>query len=185
VPGPSLLGRIAPSLSASVLPPAVAPYLSVIAQLGVILYMFLVGLELNGDLLRGRARAAVATSHASIVAPFVLGSILALELYPRLSTSDVSFTSFALFMGIAMSITAFPVLARILTDRGMHRTVLGADALTCAAVDDVTAWCLLALVVGVAQARSSWWPRPASLAAPSPPPGSPAWAGVTRPALAS
>jgi Kef-type K+ transport system membrane component KefB len=87
------------------------------------------------------------------VAPFVLGSILALELYPRLSTSDVSFTSFALFMGIALSITAFPVLARILTDRGMHRTVLGADALTCAAVDDVTAWCLLALVVGVAQAR--------------------------------
>jgi Kef-type K+ transport system membrane component KefB len=151
--GPSLLGRIAPGVSAYILPLASASYLSVIAQLGVILYMFLVGLELNGDLLRGRVRAAVATSHASIVAPFVLGSILALQLYPRLSTSDVSFTTFALFMGIAMSITAFPVLARILTDRGMHRTALGAVALTCAAVDDVTAWCLLALVVGVAQAR--------------------------------
>jgi Kef-type K+ transport system membrane component KefB len=151
--GPSLLGRVAPGISAYILPAAVAPYLNVIAQLGVILYMFLVGLELNGDLLRGRARVAVLTSHASIVAPFVLGSVLALELYPRLSASDVSFTSFAMFMGVAMSITAFPVLARILTDRGMHRTVLGAVALTCAAVDDVTAWCLLALVVGVARAR--------------------------------
>jgi Kef-type K+ transport system membrane component KefB len=151
--GPSLLGRVAPGIAASILPPEVAPYLSVIAQLGVILYMFLVGLELDVHLLRDRARAAVATSHASIVAPFVLGSVLALLLYPRLSASDVSFTSFALFMGVAMSITAFPVLARILTDRQMHRTELGAVALTCAAVDDVTAWCLLALVVGVAQAR--------------------------------
>jgi Kef-type K+ transport system membrane component KefB len=151
--GPSLLGRVAPGIGSYILPPAVAPYLSVIAELGVILYMFLVGLELNGDLLRRRARSAVLTSHASIVAPFVLGSILALRLYPRLSTSDVSFTSFALFIGVAMSITAFPVLARILTDRGMHRTMLGAVALTCAAVDDVTAWCLLAMVVGVAQAR--------------------------------
>jgi Kef-type K+ transport system membrane component KefB len=151
--GPSLLGVVAPDISAYILPAAVAPYLSVIAQLGVILYMFLVGLELNGDLLRGRAGAAVLTSHASIVVPFVFGSILALRLYPRFSTTDVSFTSFALFIGIAMSITAFPVLARILTDRGMHQTALGAVALTCAAVDDVTAWCLLALVVGVAQAR--------------------------------
>ena len=115
--------------------------------------MFLVGVELNADLVRSRAHAAVATSHASIVAPFVLGSALALFLYPRLSTSNVPFTSFALFMGIAMSITAFPVLARILTDRGISKTELGAVALTCAAADDVTAWCLLALVVGVTQAR--------------------------------
>src|SRR5262249_50546735 len=95
----------------------------------------------------------VAISHASIVAPFVLGSVAALLLYPRLSTNDVSFTSFSLFMGVAMSITAFPVLARILTDRGISRTKLGVVALTCAAADDVTAWCLLAFVVGVAQAR--------------------------------
>ena len=79
--------------------------------------------------------------------------MLALQLYPRLSTSDVPFTSFALFMGIAMSVTAFPVLARILTDRGMARTELGAMALTCAAAGDVMAWCLLAIVVGVVQAR--------------------------------
>src|SRR3989441_12408828 len=151
--GPSLLGRIAPEASAYILPPSVAPFLNVVAQLGIILYMFLVGLELNADLVRRRAHATVATSHASIVAPFVLGSALALFLYPRLSTSDVPFTSFALFMGIAMSVTAFPVLARILTDRGMSRTELGVVALTCAAADDVTAWCLLALVVGVTQAN--------------------------------
>src|SRR5436309_8006554 len=151
--GPSLLGRIAPDVSTYILPVPVAPFLNLVAQLGIILYMFLVGLDLNADLLRGRARATVVTSHASIVAPFILGSILALYLYPRLSTSDVAFTSFGLFMGVAMSITAFPVLARILTDRGMSRTELGVAALTCAAADDVTAWCLLALVVGVTQAN--------------------------------
>jgi len=87
-----------------------------------------------------------------VAVPF-FSNALALFLYPRLSTSNVPFTSFALFMGIAMSITAFPVLARILTDRGISKTELGAVALTCAAADDVTAWCLLALVVGVTQAR--------------------------------
>ena len=151
--GPSLLGRIAPDISSYILPVSAAPFLNLVAQLGIILYMFLVGLDLNADLLRGRARATVVTSHASIVAPFILGSSLAIYLYPRLSTSDVPFTSFALFMGVAMSITAFPVLARILTDRGMSRTELGVVALTCAAADDVTAWCLLAFVIGVVHAR--------------------------------
>ena len=152
--GPSLLGAIAPEAYAFILPPSVAPYLGVVAQLGVVLYMFLVGLELNPDLLRGQVHTTVATSHASIVLPFVMGSALALYLYPRFATSDVPFTSFALFMGIAMSITAFPVLARILSDLGMSKTPLGVVALTCAAVDDVTAWCLLALVVGVVQASA-------------------------------
>ncbi|HEV7226600.1 MAG TPA: cation:proton antiporter [Pirellulales bacterium] len=151
--GPSLLGRLSPELSAYVLPQSAAPYLGIVAQLGVILYMFLVGLELNAGLLRDRAHATVAISHASIVLPFLLGAVLALALYPRLSTSDVRFTSFALFLGVAMSITAFPVLARILTDRRMTKTDLGVVALSCAATDDVTAWCLLALVVGVAQAK--------------------------------
>lgn len=150
--GPSLLGS---DLSSFILPRSVEPILGVIAQLGVILYMFLVGLELNAGLLRARAHAVVATSHASIVVPFLLGALLALELYPRLSSSDVPFTSFALFMGVAMSITAFPVLARILTDRNMHRSELGTMALSCAATDDVTAWCLLAFVVGVARAQIS------------------------------
>jgi K+:H+ antiporter len=151
--GPSVLGRLAPPVADYVLPASVAPVLGVIAQIGVILYMFLVGVDLNIDRLRRRAHAIVATSHASIVTPFVLGSLLALYLYPRFSTSDVPFTSFALFMGVAMSITAFPVLARILTDRGLSTTELGVVALTCAAADDVTAWCLLALVVGVARAE--------------------------------
>jgi Kef-type K+ transport system membrane component KefB len=148
--GPSLLG---PEVSALILPTSVAPYLGIIAQLGVILYMFLVGVELNPALLKQRAHATVATSHASILAPFILGALLALLLYPRVSSSSVSFTSFALFMGVSMSITAFPVLARILTDYRMSRTKLGVLALSCAAIDDVTAWCLLAFVVGIAKAE--------------------------------
>ena len=151
--GPSLLGRIAPSGFASLLPPTVAPYLSVIANVGVILYMFLVGVELNTRLLQEHTHASVAISHASIILPFLLGSTLALKLYPVYSTSEVPFTAFAMFMGVAMSITAFPVLARILTDRKMHASQLGAVALGCAAVDDVTGWCLFALVVGVTAAR--------------------------------
>jgi Kef-type K+ transport system membrane component KefB len=150
--GPSLLG---PRLSALVLPPSVAPSLGVIAQLGVVLYMFIVGLELNPALLKQRAQATMITSHASILVPFLLGAVLALPLYPRLAGSNVSFTSFALFMGVAMSITAFPVLARILADYHMTRTRLGVMALGCAAVDDVTAWCLLAVSVGVAKAQIS------------------------------
>jgi Kef-type K+ transport system membrane component KefB len=153
--GPSLLGRIAPVASSYLLPGAIGPYLNVLAQIGVILYMFLVGLELDPALLRKRGHSTIAISHASILAPFLLGGILALYLYPRLSTSDVPFTVFSLFLGVSMSVTAFPVLARILTDRKIHRSRMGAIALTCAAVDDVTAWCLLAFVVGVAQARAS------------------------------
>jgi Kef-type K+ transport system membrane component KefB len=103
--------------------------------------------------LRERGHSTVAISHASMIAPFLMGAILALYLYPRLSSSDVPFTSFSLFLGVAMSITAFPVLARILTDRRMQKTRLGVIALACAATDDATAWCLLAFVVGVAQAK--------------------------------
>jgi Kef-type K+ transport system membrane component KefB len=151
--GPSLLGRLWPEASEFLLPPTVSPYLGVISTVGVILYMFMVGLELNVALLRRRAHATLATSHASITAPFLLGSTAALFLYPLLSNRGVSFTSFALFMGVAMSITAFPVLARILTDRGMQRTELGVLSLSCAAINDVTGWCLLAFVVGVSQAK--------------------------------
>jgi Kef-type K+ transport system membrane component KefB len=148
--GPSLFGR---EISSHILPDTVAPVLGMIAQLGVILYMFLVGLELNAARLRRRAHAAVAISHASIVAPFLLGAGLSLLLFPALSRPGVPFTSFALFMGVAMAITAFPVLARILTDQRLATTELGVLALSCAAVDDVTAWCLLAFVVGVARAQ--------------------------------
>src|SRR5579872_2727469 len=153
--GPSFLGRIAPQVSSYVLPTSVAPFLGVISEVGVILYMFLVGLELDPGLLKRRGHAAVAISHASIIAPFLLGALASLILYPRLSSADVRFTSFSLFLGVSMSVTAFPVLARILTDRGMHKSRMGAIALTCAAVDDVTAWCLLALVVAIIQAKTA------------------------------
>jgi K+:H+ antiporter len=152
--GPSLLGRLSPDAFGYILPADVAPLLGIVAQLGVILYMFLVGLELNPDVVRQRVHAAVTTSLASILLPFALGWALAVYLYPRFATSDVAFTHFALFVGVAMSITAFPVLARILTDRGMSRTELGVLALSCAAVDDITAWCLLAFIVGVVQATA-------------------------------
>ncbi len=152
--GPSLLGRVAPGVSAYLLPATVAPYLGVIAQIGVILFMFLVGLELDTALLRKKTHATLAISHASIIAPFLLGAALALWIYPSISSRDVPFSIFALFMGVSMSVTAFPVLARILTDRGIHKTRLGVVAISCAAVDDVTAWCLLAFVVSVAQSKT-------------------------------
>jgi len=147
--GPSLLGRIAPEASRYILPVEIAPHLEFVAQLGVIFYMFLVGLDLDPSLLRNRGRAVVATSLSSIVLPFGLGSALAFYLYPRVSSADVELTNFVLFLGLAMSITAFPVLARILTDCRLARTDLGAIALTAAAVGDVGAWSLLAFVVGI------------------------------------
>lgn len=153
--GPSLLGRLAPGAEGYLFPAMVGPYLNIIAQVGVILYMFLVGLELDPALLRKHGHSTVAISHASIVAPFLLGAALALFLYPKLSSSDVPFTCFSLFLAVSMSVTAFPVLARILTDRGIHKTRMGAVALTCAAVDDVTAWCMLAFVVSVARAQAA------------------------------
>jgi len=116
--------------------------------------MFLVGLELDLGHLRELGRAAVMTSQVSIIVPFILGSAFALYLYPRLSDPSVHFTGFALFMGAAMSVTAFPVLARILTERNMFRTRVGSVAIACAAVDDVTAWCILAGIVVIVRASS-------------------------------
>src|ERR1700691_1220076 len=153
--GPSLLGRLTLGAEHYLFPATVGPFLNIIAQVGVILYMFLVGLELDPALLRKRGHSTVAISHASIILPFLLGATIALYLYPKLSTSDVPFTCFSLFLGVSMSVTAFPVLARILTDRGIHKNHMGAIALTCARVDDVTAWCLLAFVVSVVEDHTS------------------------------
>ncbi|HLG60094.1 MAG TPA: cation:proton antiporter [Vicinamibacterales bacterium] len=147
--GPSLLGSVSPGAYAFLLPPSVAPSLGLLSQLGVVLYMFLVGIELDTDGLKGRLRSTVGISLTSIVVPFALGLWLASALYSRLAPDGVPFLHFAIFMGVAMSITAFPVLARILADRQLTRTDLGQLALSCAAVGDVTAWCLLAFVVGV------------------------------------
>lgn len=151
--GPSFLGRHAPELFAFLFPPSAAPFLGVIAQLGVILYMFVVGLELDLKIIRKSGYATLAISHGSIIFPFLLGVFLALKTYRVLSYPEVSFTNFALFFGVSMSVTAFPVLARILTDRKIQRSKMGAIALTCAAIDDVTAWCLLAFVVSVVHAK--------------------------------
>ena len=149
--GPSLLGRFFPEAQAFVLPPDAAPILGVIAQLGVILYMFLVGLELDLGLLRTSVSKTIAIALAAIVVPFAFGTLLSLGLGDSLAPAAVDRTSFVLFVGIALSITAFPVLARILSDRGMQRTPLGTLALTCAAINDAIAWCLLAFAVSIMQ----------------------------------
>jgi Kef-type K+ transport system membrane component KefB len=153
--GPSLLGWLFPQASAVIFPPATIPYLNVLSQVGVIFFLFLIGLELDPKLIRNRGHTAIVISHVSIIAPFLLGAALAIYLYPIVftQTEEMRFTSVALFMGAAMSITAFPVLARILTERNLHKTQVGAIAITCAAVDDVSAWCMLAFVVGIARAK--------------------------------
>ena len=150
--GPSLLGWVLPEVGQTLFAPNSLGVLQLVSQLGLVLFMFLVGLELDPALLRGRGRASVAISHTSIVVPFALGALLAFELSDRLSPPAVPFMAFALFMGAAMSITAFPVLARILAERKLLRTKIGAVTIACAAVDDVTAWCLLAFVVAAARA---------------------------------
>ncbi|HEV8123730.1 MAG TPA: cation:proton antiporter [Gemmatimonadales bacterium] len=156
--GPSVLGWLAPGLSNALFPPASLGFLSALSQIGVLAFMFVVGLELNPQLMKGRGHTAVVTSHASIMFPFLLGSILALYLYPRVSDDSVTFTGFALFLGIAMSITAFPVLARILQERRLMNHPVGAIALACAAVDDVTAWCILAAVIVIVRASHAAMP---------------------------
>ncbi len=152
--GPSLFGWVAPDWAAFLFPAETVPFLNVLSQVGLIFFMFLIGLELNPKYLKGNFDIAVLTSNISILVPFSLASILSLLLYPLVSNSSVSFTAFALFLGSAMSITAFPVLARIITENNLQNTRLGTLALTCAAVDDVTAWCLLAVAIAVTRTNS-------------------------------
>ena len=152
--GPSLFGLLAPNAFAFVFPAASLGTLQLLSQVGVCLFMFAVGMELNVEHVRDKAPTAVVVSHASIVVPFLLGAGLAWFLYSQLAAPGASFTAFALFMGMSMSITAFPVLARILQERGMTRTLLGSTAITCAAVDDVTAWSMLAFIVAISRTSS-------------------------------
>ncbi|HET6584869.1 MAG TPA: cation:proton antiporter, partial [Nannocystaceae bacterium] len=149
--GPSLLGWLAPDAYAVVFAEESLGLLQLVSQIGLILFMFLVGLELDPGLLRGRAHTSVAISHTSIVVPFGLGALVAPLLQPSLAPAGVDLLSFTLFLGAAMSITAFPVLARILSERRLLRSRIGAITIACAAVDDVTAWCLLAFVVATAR----------------------------------
>ena len=152
--GPSLFGMFFPEYSAMLFPAASLGNLQFLSQIGLILFMYVVGMELDLSVLRNKAKDAVIISHASIIIHFTLGTILAYFIYEQFAPAGVSYSSFCLFLGIAMSITAFPVLARIVQERGLHRTRIGAMVITCAAADDVTAWCILAAVIAIVKAGS-------------------------------
>ena len=152
--GPSLLGAYFPDFSAVLFPASSLGNLGVMSQIGLILFMFVVGMELDLGILRNKAHEAVVVSHASIIFPFALGVALAYFIYLETAPEGVNFISYALFIGISMSITAFPVLARIVQERGLSKTKLGAMAITCAAADDITAWCILAAVIAIVKAGS-------------------------------
>jgi Kef-type K+ transport system membrane component KefB len=145
--GPSLLGWMAPRLHAALFPESSFALLSLIGQLGLIFYMFLVGMTLDMRHLKDGRRAALAASIASIAVPFIAGFVLAAALYRRLSLPGVPLISFALFVAVSMSITAFPVLARILDEAGLRETRLGAVAIASAAFGDVVAWLILAAIL--------------------------------------
>ena len=152
--GPSLIGMYFPEFSAMLFPKDSLGNLQFLSQIGLILFMFVVGMELDLKALKNKAHDAVVISHASIIIPFALGLGLAYFIYHSFAPPGVEFISFGLFLGIAMSITAFPVLAGIVRERGIHKTKLGAIVITCAAADDITAWCILAAVIAIVKARS-------------------------------
>ncbi|MEW1691409.1 cation:proton antiporter [Streptomyces sp. NPDC091265] len=147
--GPSLLGWLAPSLQHHLLPPSVLPITSALGNLGLLAFLFLIGLELDLRTLRTTRGAIAAVSLSGILLPMALGAALASALYPHFAPAEVGRLPFTLFVAVALSITAFPVLARILADRGLETTPLGAFALACAATDDALAWCLLTAVVAL------------------------------------
>lgn len=152
--GPSLIGLYFPEFSAALFPTESLGNLQFLSQIGLILFMFVIGMELDLKVLRNKAHEAVVISHASIIIPFALGMSLAYFIYQSFAPEGVEFLSFGLFLGIAMSITAFPVLARIVQERGMQKTRLGTIVITCAAADDITAWCILAAVIAIVKAGS-------------------------------
>jgi Kef-type K+ transport system membrane component KefB len=150
--GPSLMGWLWPGFFQMVFPPASLGTLRMLSQIGVCLFMFVIGMELDVTQLKLQARTAVFVSQVSILFPYLLGVLASLWLFPSLAAPGTTFLAFALFIGISMSITAFPVLARILEERGLTKSALGTTALACAATDDVTAWTVLAFVVAIVKA---------------------------------
>lgn len=151
--GPSLLGDLLPGIKAMVFPATVLPTLQTFGDIGLIFYMFSLGSRLDTQLMLRQSRRAIVASLSGIVLPLILGASLAFALYPAFAGPKATQLSFMLLVGTAMAITAFPVLARLLTEKKMLGTRIGTLALTCAAVDDVMAWCLLALVIAVVHAR--------------------------------
>jgi Kef-type K+ transport system membrane component KefB len=155
--GPTVLGGLPGDPSGALFPDDIVPLLAVIANLGLVIFMFLTGLELELGTLRRRSRSALTISLASVGLPFALGLVLAMALYPaHHSGHDAGFLAFALFVATAVSVTAFPVLARILSDAGIRSTELGSLVLASAAIEDVIAWTMLALALAVAAASSLW-----------------------------
>lgn len=150
--GPSLLGALYPEVWSMVFPLASLPNLHAMSTIGLSLFMFIIGLDLDVSMLNPRIQTALFVSHASILVPFFMGVVLAYHLYSDFAPGGISFLTFGLFMGVSMSITAFPVLARIIQERGLSRTPLGVMAITCAATDDISAWCILAVVIAIAKA---------------------------------
>jgi len=154
--GPSLLGAFVPSVFARVFPASSLPTISGLSQIGLLLFMFVVGLQTDLKQILKQPASVVLTSNLSILVPLGLGIAFAAVVYPELAAQRIRFLPFGLFMGTAMSVTAFPVLARILQERGLVSTELGGIAISCAAVDDVTAWLLLAFLTAMVHAAAGW-----------------------------
>ncbi|WP_405618617.1 cation:proton antiporter [Streptomyces sp. NBC_01508] len=154
--GPSLLAGLLPASAEIFFPESVRPLLSLLAQVGLILFMFAVGSEFDVSQLRRSGRVVGAVSQGSMIIPFVLGALSAIVVYREFAAGGVGFVPFAIFLGTAMSITAFPVLARIVQESGLSRHPLGTMAMACAAACDVVAWCALATAMAVARADGPW-----------------------------
>lgn len=152
--GPSLLGMWFPEYSSSLFPIESLGNLHILSQIGLVLFMFVIGMELDLKVLKNKTIDALIISHIGIIIPYSFGLGLSIYLYREFAPSNINFLSFGLFMGIAMSIAAFPVMARIIQERNLTKTRLGTLAITCAASDDITAWCILALVIAIVKAGS-------------------------------
>ena len=152
--GPSVLGHLLPSVSAFLFPLDSLQNINMLSQFGLILFMFAIGMELNITEVRQKLKETILISHTSTIFPFFLGMVTAYFLYNKYAYESTPFLSFALFVSIALSITAFPVLARIIQEKGLTKAHLGTISLASAANGDITAWCLLAVVVAIAQAGS-------------------------------
>ncbi|MDR2970052.1 MAG: cation:proton antiporter, partial [Tannerellaceae bacterium] len=150
--GPSILGHWFPEISGFLFPVESLANISLLSQFGLILFMFAIGMELDLTEVRNKLKETILISHTATVVPFFLGMLAAYFVYDNFADKNIPFLSFALFIGIAMSITAFPVLARIIQEKGLTKTHLGTISLASAANGDITAWCLLAVVIAIAQA---------------------------------
>ena len=150
--GPSVLGYFFPDVFQALFPPESLTNLELLSQVGLVLFMFVIGMELDFSVLKNKINETLVISHAGILVPFFLGIVASYWIYEEYAAAQTAFLPFALFIGISMSINAFPVLARIIQERNMTKTSLGTLAIASAANDDVTAWCLLAVVIAIAKA---------------------------------